>query len=335
MQPEVLLLMVMLSAITLYAVLGGADFGAGVWEFTSGLQSTAKERNHVYRAIGPVWEANHVWLIFVMVILMNGFPVVFAGVSRALWFPLLMAVWGILFRGAAYAFRSHSHGPQREKRIWEMMFAVASTAAPLFLGAAAGAIASGELALTAEGKYSADYVSDWMTPLSIFTGFYTVGLCAYLSSVYLVREAHVAGDSELTVLWRNRAVSTGLWMGVLSLAGLVLVAREVPLLAEGFSRRGWPLILASLACGSGGLIQVLRSKYTSAMLLSSGAVAAVIWGWGVSQFPTMVPPNIQADAAAAPDHILWMMLAVIFIGTLIMLPALGYLFWLFKSKPSA
>jgi cytochrome bd ubiquinol oxidase subunit II len=332
MGPDDVLLIVMLTALTLYAILGGADFGAGVWEFTTALQSTEKERRHIYRAIGPVWEANHVWLIFVLVILMNGFPIAFAALSRALWLPLLLALCGIVFRGAGYAFRSHTRGQNRERKTWEAVFAIASTATPLFLGACAGAVAAGKLAITASGDYEADYVTGWMSSLTLFTGFYSVGMCAYLAAVYLSREAQQVNDDELTRLWRQRSLSTGLWMGLLSFGGLAMVWLEAPTLATGFMSRGWPLIVVSLVCGIGSLIEIWRVNCTRAVIAADGAVAAVIWGWGVSQYPAIIPPHITVSVASAPHNVLSMMLVVISLGAVLLLPALGYLFVLFKSR---
>lgn len=331
MAPDDLLLLVMLVALTLYALLGGADFGAGIWEFTTALQATDKQRNHIYKAIGPVWEANHVWLIFVLVILMNGFPIAFAALSRALWLPLLLALCGIVFRGAGYAFRSYSRGTGRELAMWEAVFAIASTATPLFLGASVGAVASGQLAITASGGYEADYLTGWMSSLTVFTGFYAVGMCAYLAAVFLAREASVAKDDELTQLWRQRSLSTGLWMGLLSIGGLAMVSIEAPALAEGFAHRGWPLVVVSLVCGIGSLVEVWRSQYLRAVIATSGAVAAVLWGWAVSQYPAIIPPSITSETAKAPDNVLWTMLAVIIVGALLLLPSLAYLFILFKS----
>ncbi|MCA9054761.1 MAG: cytochrome d ubiquinol oxidase subunit II [Planctomycetaceae bacterium] len=332
MGPDDLLLIVMLTALTLYALFGGADFGAGVWEFTTALQSTEKERRHIYNAIGPVWEANHVWLIFAVVILMNGFPLAFAALSRALWLPLLLALCGIVFRGAGYAFRTYSRGTNRELTVWEAVFAIASTATPLFLGGAAGAIASGQLAITAEGNFTADYLTGWLSPLSVYSGFYSVGMCAYLTAVYLAREASVADETELTQLWRQRSLSTGLWMGLLSFGGLVMVHLEAPLLSQGFLTRGWPLVLLSLACGVGSLVEIWRNRFGRATAAASGAVAAVILGWGVSQYPIIVPPVVTKSAARAPDVVLWAQLAVIAVGAVFLLPALAYLMWLFKSR---
>jgi len=322
----------MLMALTLYAVLGGADFGAGVWEFTTALQATDRERQHTYKAIGPVWEANHVWLIFVLVILMNGFPMAFAALGRALWLPLLLTLCGVVFRGAAYVFRSYGRGRRRERAMWEAIFAIASTATPIFLGAAAGAVASGKLIIPSETASPTQILVGWMSALPVFTGFFSVGMCAYLSAVFLTREARLIADEELTTIWRQRALSTGVWMGLLSFGGLVMVAIEAPFLTNGFLTRGWPLVIVSLFCGIGSLVEVWRLNCTRAVIASAGAVTAVIWGWGISQYPFLIPPSISAHEAKSPDNVLWIMLAVIAAGAVFLLPVLGYLFVLFKSQ---
>lgn len=332
MGPEHLLLIIMLIALTLYAILGGADFGAGIWEFTTALQATEHERRHIYKAIGPVWEANHVWLVFVLMILMNGFPPAFAALGRILWLPLLLTLIGIVFRGGAYIFRSYGRGPRRELELWAAIFAVASTGTPLFLGAAAGAIASGKLKMPDETSPASEYVIGWVSGLPVFTGFYSVGMCAYLAAVFLTREARVIGDEHLTTIWRQRALSTGLWMGVLSFGGLVMVTIEAPHLAEGFLLRGWPLVIVSLFCGIGSLVEVWRLNCSRAVIAAAGAVTSVIWGWGISQYPAIIPPLITADQAKAPDTVLWAMLIVIGAGGVFLLPALGYLFYLFKGE---
>lgn len=334
MGPDDWLLLVMLTALTLYALLGGADFGAGVWEFTTALQSSEHERQHIYKAIGPVWEANHVWLIFILMILMNGFPLAFAALSRALWLPLLLSLVGIVFRGASYVFRSYSQGPQGERTLWEAVFAIASTATPFFLGASAGAIASGKLAISPSGEYQASVLTGWMTALPIFTAFFSVALCGFSSAVFLTREAALLGDEVLTRLWKQRAMATGLWMGLLSSGGLAMVAVEAPKLAAGFAERGWPLVLGAVASGSATLVALARERFGVAVLLAMTAVAAVLWGWGVSQYPVIVPPHLTAAATRAPDVVLWPMLIVIALGAVLLLPALGYLMYLFKSGPA-
>jgi cytochrome d ubiquinol oxidase subunit II len=334
MGPDDLLLLVMLTSLTLYAIWGGADFGGGIWEFSSVLQSTEKERGHVYRAIGPVWEANHVWLIFVLVILLNGFPLAYAALGRALWMPMLLVLVGIVFRGAGYIFRSYGRGRAREQTLWEAAFAIASTATPFFLGASAGAIASGRLAITETGQYEADYLMGWISGETIFTGFYSVAMCAYLAAVYLTREADAQGEADLTRIWRQRSLSTGLWMGVLSLGGLALVWIEMPELTKGFLQRGWPFVFISLICGFWSLYDLWHARYSRSAVLSSGAVAAVIWGWGVSQYPILIPPKITSEHVKAPDNVLWAMLIVITMGAIFLLPALAYLLFLFKANRS-
>ena len=332
MGPEDLLLIVMLCALTLYAVMGGADFGAGVWEFTTAMQATDRERQHIYKAIGPVWEANHVWLIFVAIILMNGFPGAFAALGKALWLPLILALCGIVFRGSAYIFRSYSRGPLHERVLWESIFAIASTATPMFLGAAAGAVASGKLPIPNETTSIHDFVVGWISPLPVFTGFYSVGMCSYLAAVFLTREAHAIADESLIAIWRQRALSTGVWMGLLSFGGLVMVGIESPSLSAGFLLRGWPLVLASLVFGIGSLVEVWRLNCTRAAIAAAGAVATVIWGWGISQYPAIIPPGITAASSKAPDYVLWLMLIVISTGAVFLLPALAYLLVLFKTK---
>ena len=193
------ILIILLIALTLYAVLGGADFGAGIWEFNTAFRASERERNLLYHAIGPVWETNHVWLIFVLVILFGAFPPAFASINQALFVPLLLALVGIVFRGAAYAFRSQlKSDPQyaRQARLWVGLFGFASVLAPLFLGASVGAIASGQLAFDVDGNYQGSHLTGWINSLSVFIGFFTVGLCAYCTAAYMIREAQPGSSLE-------------------------------------------------------------------------------------------------------------------------------------------
>ncbi len=332
MEPELILLGVMLSGVTLYALLGGADFGGGVWEFNTALRAPEKERALIYRAIGPVWEANHVWLIFVLVGLFAGFPTAFAAICRALWVPLLLALTGIVFRGVGFAFRSYASDSVREKVLWGAVFAFASTAAPFFLGAAAGAILSGRLEATTDGGYSGDHLTGWISPLSVFSAFFGVGICAYLASVYMTREAHIAGDAALKERWRLRAMATGLWMGALSAAGLGLMAADAPHLWEGFKARAWPLIGGSAAAGCFSLWALWRSRFTVAALGAAATVASVVIGGGLALYPALVPPQVTVESARAPREVLWALVASVAVGAVILIPSLVLLFRLFKGK---
>ncbi len=331
MAPESILLVVVFAALTIYALLGGADFGAGVWEVNTALQASPKERKLLYSAIGPVWEANHVWLIFVLVVTFGAFPMAFAAICQALWLPLLLALGGIVFRGAGYALRSYSSDDRRQQFAWDVVFAVGSTAAPFFLGASVGALASGKLMLTDDGRFDGNFLTGWLSPMAVFSGFFVVVMCTFLAAVFLAREASNLADEELTRIWRQRAIATGIWKGLLSLAGVVYVASDAPQLWDGFRQRSWPLVAGAMAAGFLSLDSLVRERFRIAVGAAAAAVTAVIWGWAVAQYPLLVPPSITVEDAKAPANILWLLIATIALGSLLLVPALGYLFYLFKS----
>jgi cytochrome d ubiquinol oxidase subunit II len=337
-------LIILLVALTLYTVLGGADFGAGVWEVNTAFKANERERNLLYHAIGPVWETNHVWLIFVMVILFGAFPPAFASLNQALFVPLLLALVGIVFRGAAYAFRSQLKGdPNRSQqtRRWVAVFGFASVLAPLFLGASVGAIASGQLAFDVEGNYQGNYLTGWINSLSVFIGFFTVGLCAYCTATYMIREAHQnenspsTGTTNLVELWRRRALLTGIGMGVLAMFGLALVATSYPELWQGLLQRGWPLILISIVAGSYSLWAIHGRIINGAVVGVSLTCASVVLGWGCAQYPDILPGVWSAEQAASPTSVLRIILISILVGAVFLIPALFLLFRIFKSDSPA
>jgi cytochrome d ubiquinol oxidase subunit II len=330
--PELIVLGYIAIGLTFYALLGGADFGAGVWEFNTALRASKKERELIYQAIGPVWEANHVWLIFVLIVLFSAFPPAFAALSRALWIPLMLALVGIVFRGVGFAFHSYASGAVRQQKVWGAVFALASTAAPFFLGAVVGAVSSGGLDVTARGGFNGDYLMGWIRPTSIFCAFFAVGLCAYLAAVYLVREADSKGDAALTTIWRRRALGTGAWMGVLALVGLAVVAMDAPALWEGFRERAWPLVALSMLAGLFSLWTLWRCRFSAAVVGAGATVAPVLLGWGVAQYPAIIPPAVTIETAKAPETVLWVIAWGVAGGTVLLAPSLGYLFYLFKAK---
>ncbi|HWP65145.1 MAG TPA: cytochrome d ubiquinol oxidase subunit II [Candidatus Limnocylindria bacterium] len=333
MPPETAVLALLVVALTLYAVLGGADFGAGVWEVNTALQAPERERTLLYRAIGPVWEANHVWLIFALVVLQTAFPRASAAVMQALWLPLFLGLLGIVFRGAGFAFRSYAAGAVLQQQIWGVVFALGSTAAPFFLGAAAGAVASGRLAITSDGHFAGSFLTGWISPLSIFAAFFAVGGCAYLAAVYLTREAAQAGDQELAHLWRVRSLATGAWMGVLAFAGVAIVASDAPALWAGFRERGLPFVAVSFVTGCGSLFGLWRGGFGLAVTAAAATVGSVILGLAASQYPVLVPPGLTLDFAKAPDRVLLAVLCAVGGGVVVLVPALFLLFRTFKRRP--
>ena len=334
MAPENLLLLIIVVALVAYALLGGADFGAGVWEFNTALKSEPDEKQLIYHAIGPVWEANHVWLIFVLVGLFSGFPLAFAAMCQALFFPLLFALCGIVFRGAAYAFRSYTPA-LKDVFWWELAFAIASVAAPFFLGVAVGALAKGHLEVTPSGDFLGSYWTAWVSPFSLLCGFLAVGICAYLAAIYLARESHQLQKDRLTQRWRQRAIRMGLITGALSLATLTVGLTSSEHLRHGFSERAWPMIGLSVFAGLVSLVALQRRRYNWATLGGAGTVSTVLLGWGVAQFPDLIPGAISIADAKAPTNVLWSYLIAIACGLVMLVPSLGLLFYLFKSKPSS
>jgi len=326
------ILIILLVALTLYAVLGGADFGAGVWEFNTAFKSDERERDLLYHAIGPVWETNHVWLIFVLVLLFGAFPPAFAALNQALFLPLFLALVGIVFRGAAYAFRSQLKSDHSKSRIWAIVFGVASVFAPFFLGAAIGAMASGQLQFDESGAWKGDYLFGWINPLSIFSGFFNVGMCAFAAATYMIRESRLAAMKDIESIWRFRALWVGAVMGVLAIAGLVMVWLSCPLLWEGMQSRGWPAIFASILAGFVSLWAIATNRVNLAVTGVTLTCGTFVVAWGLSQYPYILPPFWTAEASASPASVLNLILIATAVGAVFLVPALILLFMIFKSQ---
>jgi cytochrome bd ubiquinol oxidase subunit II len=316
--------------MTLYALLAGADFGAGIWQALAARSASPAEREQVHAAVGPVWEANHVWLIFVLVILHTAFPPALAALARALWLPLLLALAGIVMRGAGFAFRPREPALRRERRAWEGVFAGASVAAPFFLGCAVGAVAEGRLPVTAAGEFTG-HATSWASPFSLFAGLLAVALCAHLAAVYLARESAQWGPSDLAPLWRRRAIATSIVVGGLALAGIAVLALSAPALWRAFAARAPALVALSVAAGLATLLALARRRFTLAAGAAALAVASVLWGGWVAQHPMLVPPALSLQAARAPDAVLSATVVVAVVGAVLTAPALLYLMRVFKT----
>lgn len=331
MTPELIICGILLIAITLYAILGGADFGAGVWEFNLAMRSSKKERDLMYRAIGPVWEVNHVWLIFALVLMFSAFPVAFAALSRALWVPLLLALLGIFARSVGFAFRAYAAGAVRQQALFGAIFAFASTSTPFFFGSCAGAIAGG-LDVNQDGEFLGSHLTGWITPLSVFCSFYAVGLCSYISAIFMSCEAQHDQDQELTAVWRTRALIMGVILGIFSALGLVVLSQYAPDLWLAFQSSALPLVVISSVTGFSSMVLIWKSLFKFGAAAAAVTVASVILGWGVAQYPLIVPPVITVHSAKGPDSVLWAMIIAIAAGAVVLVPSLGWLFYLFKGK---
>ncbi|WP_210504100.1 cytochrome d ubiquinol oxidase subunit II [Nocardioides xinjiangensis] len=314
--------------VVAYALFGGADFGSGFYDLTAGgSRGGAELRTLVDHSIGPVWEANHVWLIYVLVMWWTGFPESFASAMNTLILPMLLALLGIVLRGAAFAFRKFAP-TLGQARLYGAVFAGSSLITPYFLGAVAGGIASGRV--PAEGR--GDLWSSWLNPTSTFGGVIAVGTCALLAGVFLTADADRAGRASLAASLRRRTLGVGLVTGAVVFAALVPITHDAPTLAEGLRGRAAPLVVLSGLCGVATLVLLLRRRFAIARVTAVLAVAAVVSGWGVGQYPWLLVDELTLRDAAGADATLAGLLVVVGLAGVLVLPPLVYLFRLTQSE---
>jgi cytochrome d ubiquinol oxidase subunit II len=320
---ETIVLLFALAGLVLYAVLGGADFGAGVWQLLSGPGPRGRAiRDHAHHAMAPVWEANHVWLIFVLTVTWTAFPVAFGSLASTLSIPISLAALGIIFRGLAYALQSATDVP-RERRIIDLAFAASSVLTPFMLGAAIGAIASGRVPL---GNAAGNLVTSWVNPTSILTGCLAVGVGAFLAGVYLAADAARLAESTLQKAFRIRALASGVITGAVAIAGLVVMHHDARHIYHGLTTGyGLAAVIVSASAGVATLALVWGSRFQPARLTAALAVAAVVAGWAAAQRPTVLPGLTLHQAAAGRDALIAVIVSVL-LGGLILAPSLALLF---------
>jgi cytochrome bd ubiquinol oxidase subunit II len=323
-----LLAAVLVGALTCYALLGGADYGGGVWDLLARGATADRQRATIARAIGPVWEANHVWLIVAVVILFSGFPRAFAALGTYLHLPLLVVLLGIVLRGSAFVFRAYGPQEARHQQLWSRVFAIASIVTPLFLGVVVGAVTDGRLPARAEGTFADVFVWPWLTPFSIAVGLFALALFAFLAAVYLTLEAR---DPEERAAFRAQALGSGVLVGILAATVLALSAPHV---RDPLVRSAWagPLHLAAAVCAVGALVGLWRERYRAARLLAAGQVALILWGWALAQHPFLLRPHVMLADAAAPESVRLTLLGVLGCGAVLLMPSLWWLFRLFGPR---
>jgi cytochrome bd ubiquinol oxidase subunit II len=319
-----LALAVLILALTAYAVLGGADFGAGFWDLTAGgAERGARLRGLVKLSMGPVWEANHVWLIVVLVVLWTCFPRAFGPLMETLYVPLFLAAVGIILRGAAFALRGEA-ATISEARLLGATFALSSVLVPFFLGCAIGAVAGGEV--PAEGDPGAPF-SSWTEATSILSGLMAVATGAYIAAVFLAADAERAGLPDLVTVFRQRALGAALVAGGLAIGGVAVVESDAPELYDGLtSGAGLAMVLASAAAGLLTLGLIWTRRFVLARYTSAVAVGTVLVGLAVAQRPDFLPGELTFEEAAAGDATLIATLIAIAVGLAVIVPALALLF---------
>jgi cytochrome bd ubiquinol oxidase subunit II len=309
--------------VTLYAVFGGADFGSGFWALIGGGgERGSRARALIDWAIGPVWEANHVWLIFMLVTLWTAFPEAFSSITSTLFIPLSLAALGIVLRGAGFAF--HRVARRRGgRRLAEAAFGVASVLTPFFMGTVVGAVASGRVPI---GNAEGDAVTSWLNAVSLLLGALFVAAGAYLAAVFLVSDARRFGDHELVAYFTRRALAAAFVAGALAIAGIFVLHDDARYLYDGLTSEGLPLVLLSLVCGLGALFLLWRRVARGVRPLAVAAVVAVIWGWGAAQYPYLLPQTLTIEQGAGASETLTAVLVVFGIAVVVVLPALALLF---------
>ena len=304
-----------------YAVFAGADFGSGIWDLTAGdARRGAPMRTLIDHSIGPVWEANHVWLIFVLVYLWTGFPAAFAAICETLFVPLMLAGLGIVLRGSAFAFRKFAPSIA-QARIFGAIFASSSVVTPFVLGTIAGAVVAGRVPLDGSG----DRWTSWTGPASLVGGVLAVLTTAFLAAAFLTAEAAREHDVALQAACRRRALWSGSVAGVAALVGVIPLRDGAPHLFDRLTGRALPVIAVSIAGGAFALVELWRDRPTRARIGAVIAVAAVIAGWGVAQYPWMLLDTATIAETAGNPATLWALLVVFGIAAVTVVPALGYL----------
>lgn len=328
MSLEVAVAAALFVGVIAYAVLGGADFGSGFFDLIAGSSRRGAElRTLVDHSIGPVWEANHVWLIYVLVIWWTGFPESFAAAMSTLVLPMLFALLGIVLRGASFAFRKYAE-TLGQARLFGAIFALSSIITPFFLGAVAGAIASGRVPLEGTG----DRWSSWVNPTSIFGGLIAVGTCAFLAGTFLAADAVRSGPERLVAEIRTRALVVGLVTGVIVFVALVPLAQDAPTLATGLEGRAAPLVVLAALAGSATLALLWTRHFSLARVTAVLAVASVVSGWGVGQYPWLLVDEVTITDAAGATATLQGLLVAVGLAVVVVVPPLAYLFRLTQSE---
>ncbi len=323
---------VLLVALVFYALGGGADFGGGVWDLFATGPSASRQRQLVAHALGPIWEANHVWLVLVVVLLFVAFPGAFAALSISLHLPLTFMLVGIVLRGSAFTFRAYGGGSDATQRRWGAVFAVSSVITPVMLGVCVGTVFAGRVRLDPDtGGAVGGYVAPWLSPFPLTVGAFALALCAYLAATYLTVEAR---ERDLQRAFRARALAAAVASGVLAWSCLTMARTAAPFAHEGLLQRGWslPFQLVVAACALGAIAALWTERYPLARALAVLHVALVVAGWGFAQYPYVLHPTMTLAEAAAPPEVLRPVAWALAAGAVVLLPSLAALFAVFKGR---
>jgi cytochrome d ubiquinol oxidase subunit II len=325
----------LLIALIVYVLTGGADYGSGVWDLLARGPRAAAQRRLIEKSIGPIWEADHVWLILVVVILFVGFPRAYATICTTLHLPLLGMLLGIVLRGAAFGFRAYGPGDPRFAHRWDRVFALASTITPLLLGVTVGALAQGQM--RSDPARMEDFVDPWFGAFPFAVGIMTLAIFAYLAAVYATVQA--PPGAAVAEDFRRRAIGSALVVGVIAGVVLLLSRNYAPVIWQGLTRRRWtwPLIWATTILALGALYGLWSRRYELARFCAAGQIVLILIGWGAAQFPYLIVPTLTIQQAASDPRTLKLLVGALVFGAVVLIPSFGYLYRLFvvvRTGPS-
>lgn len=319
-------------SLILYALMGGADFGGGMWDLLAAGRRATRQRKAIAEAIGPVWEANHVWLILVVVLLFTGFPGAFAAMMTALNIPLTAMLIGIVVRGSAFIFRKYDSRSYVVQHRWSTVFGLASFVTPFFQGVTLGALATGRIRVE-NGGVITGFFAGWLTPFAFACGGFALGLFAFLAATYLTLDTmdqpDLQNDFRVRALWSGAALAPIAWV-------VFLTSREgAPEMHGGLTHWWSPLLLAWTSLMSiVALVALWRRRFALARIAAIGQVTLILVGWSVAQYPNLVTPDVTVSNAHAPEITLRLLILALGAGAIVLLPSLAFLFHLFKGKES-
>jgi cytochrome d ubiquinol oxidase subunit II len=353
--PAVAIAGVMMVALTFYVLFAGADFGGGVWDFLASGPRKKEQRDLISHALAPIWEANHVWLILVIVLLFTCFPAAFSAIAITLHIPLSLMLIGIVLRGSAFIFRSYGGDDNATQQRWGRVFAIASIVTPVLLGMCVGAIVvgglggngsptfldrSGHIGATQtpvaapgglSGSFVDQFVMPWLNPFAIGVGLLALALFSFLAAVYLTVEAH---GKELQEDFRKRALWAAGAVFVIAFSVLALSWSEAPMLRLMLIGGLWafPIHLVTGIAAVTAIAALWKRDYRLARVAAAAQVTFILWGWGVGQYPYVLPYSLTIDVAAAPTRTLVLVLWALAAGACVLFPSLYYLFRIFKTR---
>lgn len=320
-----------LVALIVYAVTGGADFGGGVWDLFASGPRAQQQRTLIEDAIGPIWEANHVWLIIVVVLLFVGFPDAFYAIMVALQLPLFFLILGIVFRGSSYIFRAYGRKTESGMKLWSRVFAVSSLLTPIALGISFGAVLSGDILTEGDARYLPEnYIDSWLQPYPMWMGLFVVTLFSYLAAVYLSSEAP---KGPLQEDFRKRALLASAAMGIVAFACLFAARTGAPFVYDGLLHQpwSWPFQGLTAALALATIFFVWTRRFAWARLTAAAHVAWMILGWALAQYPYIVPESLTFEDAATYPSVLRPVAIALIAGLFLLVPSFVYLYVLFKG----